>query len=146
MTETKSLYESDLAAWSDRTAELLRAGRFSEVDIEHVAEEIESLGRSDRRQLKKRITEIIEHMLKLYLLTGHDRESNERGWKLSVVNQQIGLDRLFEESPSLRTRLTPEFLAGCYREGVRDFEAGDFGCYAKAPRECPWNWAEILGR
>ena len=144
MTKTKSLYESDLVAWSDRNAELLRSGRFNEIDAENVAEEIESLGRSDKRQMDNRIAEIIGHLLKLDLLTGWDRESNERGWRLSVAKQQVGLRRLFKESPSLRARLTPEYLIECYRQGMEEFEASDFGCYAKAPRECPWSWMEIL--
>jgi len=140
----KSLYETDLVAWSERNAELLRAGRFSEVDIENVAEEIESLGRSDKRQLKNRIAEIIEHKLKLYLLTGYDREANERGWKDSIRKQQRGIEDLFEESPSLRTSLTPEFLTKCYKAGADDFERSDFGSYARPPRECPFTWEEIL--
>ena len=144
-TKTESLYDTDLAAWSERTAALLRAGRFDEVDIENVAEEIESLSRSDKRQLKNRITEIIEHKLKLFLLTGFDRESNERGWNNSIRHQRHGIESLFDESPSLRSRLTPEYLAECYRKGAKDFAAGDFGCYAKAPRTCPFTWEAILG-
>lgn len=142
----KSLYEQDLVAWSERNAELLRAGRFDEVDIENVAEEIESLGKSDRRQLKSRVTEIIEHKLKLYLLHGIDREPNERGWNLSIKTQRSGIEDLIQESPSLKPRLAdPEFLEACYKAGVRDFENSEFGCYAKPPRECPFSWAEILG-
>ena len=145
MTKTKTLYDSDLVAWSERNAALLRAGQFSEVDIENVAEEIESLGRSDKRQLKNRVVEIIEHKLKLFLLVGGDRQNNERGWNLSIAKQQSGIKDLLEESPSLRTLLTAQFLVKCYEEGARDFAAGDFGCFANAPRECPWGWAEVLG-
>jgi hypothetical protein len=47
-TTTKSLYDTDFVEWTARTAELLREGRFDEVDLEHLAEEVEDLGRSDR--------------------------------------------------------------------------------------------------
>jgi hypothetical protein len=144
MTKTTSLYESDLVAWSERNADLLRAGRFSEVDIENVAEEIESLGRSDKKQLKSRVTEIIEHMLKLDLMTGDDRTRNERGWSNSIRLQRRGIERLLKESPSLRPMLNDWFLSECYKEGAEDFAGSDFGCYANAPRQCPWSWSEIL--
>jgi Domain of unknown function DUF29 len=141
----KTLYETDAALWSERQARLLREGRFDEVDVGNIAEEIESLGRSDKRQLGRRIAEIIEHKLKLDLLSGRDRHENERRWNMSIAKQRVGIEHLFRESPSLRGMLTPEFLAECYGDGVRDFTDSDFGSYAKAPRECPFTWEEILG-
>ena len=72
----QSLYTSDIALWSEEMARLLRERRFDEVDVENVAEEIESLGRSDKQQLENRIIEIIEHLLKLDLMTGDDRTRN----------------------------------------------------------------------
>jgi len=140
----QNLYKSDIALWSEDMARLLRERRFDEVDVENVAEEIESLGRSDKQQLENRIIEIIEHLLKLDLMTGDDRTRNERGWNNSIREQQRRIARLFKESPSLRTMLTPEFLEECYQEGVKSYAASDFGCYANAPRECPFTWEEIL--
>lgn len=65
----KLLYETDFAEWSDRTAALIRAGKFSEVDVENVAEEIESLGKSEH-QLRHRIVQVLEDLLKLRLTSG----------------------------------------------------------------------------
>ena len=59
-----SLYEEDFAAWAGETARLLRDGRFSEIDVEHVAEEIEDLGKSAKRELLSRLTVLVTHLLK----------------------------------------------------------------------------------
>ena len=54
-TTTKTLYDTDFAEWSARTAELLRAGRYDELDIENVAEEIESLGKAERKSVRAQL-------------------------------------------------------------------------------------------
>ncbi|KJR40051.1 protein of unknown function DUF29, partial [Candidatus Magnetoovum chiemensis] len=59
----KSLYETDFYQWSLKTAELLRQGRFTELDIENAAEEIESLGRNNKRELGSRLMVLIMHLL-----------------------------------------------------------------------------------
>ncbi|HEX4715608.1 MAG TPA: DUF29 domain-containing protein [Ktedonobacteraceae bacterium] len=133
-----NLYETDFAAWVGRNVELLRSGRFSEVDVENVAEEIESLGRRDRRELKNRIIEIIEHLLKITLLPDCD---SVRGWRVSVVKQRAAIQDLLEESPSLRACLTQEFLVRCYREGREQFEIGN---PANAPEQCMFTWVDVL--
>ncbi|MDM9581882.1 MULTISPECIES: DUF29 domain-containing protein [unclassified Nostoc] len=58
------LYETDFAAWTEKTVQLIRAGQFREVDWNAVIEEIESLGRSERRELKSRLEVLLQHLLK----------------------------------------------------------------------------------
>ena len=60
---TASLYDQDFAVWTSETARLLRAGRFDEIDIEHVAEEIEDMGKRDKRELHSRLTVLLLHLL-----------------------------------------------------------------------------------
>jgi hypothetical protein len=131
-----NLYETDFVAWVGRNVELLRSGRFDEVDVINVAEEIESLGRSDRREFKGRIVDIIEHLLKLKL-----PQPSERSWRVSVVKQRIAVANLLEESPSLRTSLTQEFLAMCHCSARQQL------CIegVEAPEEYIFTWEEILG-
>ncbi|KJR43812.1 protein of unknown function DUF29, partial [Candidatus Magnetoovum chiemensis] len=58
----QSLYETDFYAWSIKTAELIRQGRLTELDLENIAEEIESLGRNNKRELESRLTVLIMHL------------------------------------------------------------------------------------
>jgi hypothetical protein len=140
-TTTKALYNKDFAEWSDRTAALIRAGRFHEIDVENVAEEIESLGKSERHQLRSRIVQILEHLLKLKLTTGPLRENNERGWRGSIRRQQGEIEQVVCDSPSLKDRLTREMLESCYRTAAGTV-ATEYA--VKPPALCPFGWGDVL--
>jgi hypothetical protein len=58
------LYDDDFYAWANEQAALLRAGRLSEADLEHIAEEIESMGRTEKRELISHLTVLLGHLLK----------------------------------------------------------------------------------
>src|SRR6266852_2380963 len=104
-----SLYDEDFAVWTAETARLLRAGRFDEVDIEHVAEEIEDMGKRDKRELHSRLTVLILHLLKWKW----QPEKQTQGWQATLLTQRAELDRLLEDSPSLR-RATAAAVARVY--------------------------------
>jgi Domain of unknown function DUF29 len=70
MADTSQLYDRDFYLWTRETAEALRARRFADLDIEHVAEEIEDRGKSNKRELECRITQILEHLLRLKMSKG----------------------------------------------------------------------------
>lgn len=104
-TQTK-LYDRDFVAWCDDTAAHLRARRFHELDLASLIEEIESLGRSDRREIKNRLDVLLNHLLKrLYVASMEDY----RGWELTIREQRKRLRRLLEDSPSLRADLIESF-------------------------------------
>jgi hypothetical protein len=75
------------------------AGKFNEIDAENVAEEIDSLGKSERHQLRSRVAQILEHQLKLSLTAGPLRENDERGWRGSIRRQQGEIRQLSSDSP-----------------------------------------------
>jgi len=106
MTKLKTLYDRDFFAWSREQAEALRnAGRLrtnEPVDWENVAEEIESLGRSERRELGSRIRQIVEHLVKLQLSPASEPRA---GWRDSIRQQRREIADLLEDSPSLRAQL-----------------------------------------
>ena len=115
-------YDNDFYGWTQEQAAKLRrllAERANlDLDFENIAEEIDSLGRSDYRQLRSRLEEICIHLLKLhYSLSWEPR----RGWKNSVDGQRYSLARLLAESPSLKRRL-PEALAEGYEDALRHFD------------------------
>ena len=136
----KNLYDTDFALWAEHTAELIRSGRFEAVDLEHVAEEIEDMGRRDLRELSSRLERTLEHALKLRLVGGVDHARNERGWRASMARQQSNIQGLLAQSPSLRRRI-PELMAGAYSAAAR---VVTIEYDVTAPAECPWTAEELL--
>lgn len=104
------LYEQDFVAWTEAQAGRLRAAGAArlnaDVDWEHVAEEIEDLGRSTVRELRSRLATIIEHLLKLRDSPATDPRP---GWVRTVVRERLEVKGLLKENPSLRSRL-PDLL------------------------------------
>jgi hypothetical protein len=99
-----SEYDTDLVLWSREQADLLRRMGAGErvndrVDWEHVAEEIQSLGNSDRRDVRSRIHTVLRHLIKLQVSPA---DQPRTGWKHTIVEQRIQIERLLEDSPSLR--------------------------------------------
>ena len=91
------LYQADIAAWAEQQADALRRRAANEIDWENVAEEIESLARSDRREIRNRLAIICEHLLKWAY-----RPKRVGSWRGSVVEARDQITRLVQESPSLR--------------------------------------------
>lgn len=106
MSEGADLYERDFVAWTEEQAARIRAAAATHanlaIDWENVAEEIESLGKSDARELQSRLTTIIELLLKL---RHSPAEEPRGGWAGTVVRARAEAEGLMEESPSLRARL-----------------------------------------
>ena len=71
MTRNTVDYEKDFYAWTVEQARLLRSGELSEIDVENIAEEIESMGRSERREIGNRLTVLLSHLLKWHTSAGH---------------------------------------------------------------------------
>jgi hypothetical protein len=109
MPDVKTLYDEDFVAWSQQQAEALRStakgGSNQQLDWENLAEEIESLGRSERRELRSRISTIIEHFTKLSHSPAFDPRND---WRQTVRRQRVEISRLLESSPSLRREI-PDF-------------------------------------
>lgn len=109
-----SQYESDFYAWTQDQASALRrmaAERANtELDLENLAEEVESMGGSDRRELGNRLEIILIHLLKLaYCFYVEPRKT----WANSVQAQRKSIERLFKQSPSLR-RLASDYMEEAY--------------------------------
>src|SRR5437016_556236 len=98
-------YNQDFYAWIMHNAKLLRQGKFSQVDVEHVAEELESMGKSDKRELSNRLALLLAHLLKWKFQA--ERRSNS--WKYTIEEQRFELNELLEDSPSLNHELDLKF-------------------------------------
>ena len=134
-----SLYETDFVEWSERTAKLLREGRFEDIDLANVAEEIESLGRSDRRQLRNRMRVLLAHLLKSQVAPGIQTGS----WRATILEQRSRLEQLLSDSPSLRSAL-PAVVADVYPRAV-ELASTEMQLPAETfPRQCPYTQEQIL--
>ncbi len=91
-------YETDFYAWTIEQARLLRGGDLSVIDAANIAEEIESMGRSDRRELQSRLVVLTMHLLKWR----HQPGVRSRSWSATIEEQRLQIENLFAELPSLR--------------------------------------------
>lgn len=117
-----SLYETDFYAWTREEATKLRRlldeRVNTDLDLENLAEEVESMGRSNRAQLDTRLANLIEHLLKLaFSLAWEPR----RQWQLSVRGQRHSITRLLRQNPSLRRELV-EVFEDAYTRAVAEFD------------------------
>jgi Domain of unknown function DUF29 len=102
MTKTDTLYERDFVAWCEDTAAKLRRRDIDNLDFENLIEEVESLGRSDRRELKNRLMVLFAHILKRMYVNSPE---NFNGWELTIIEQRRQIRDFLEESPSLKPYL-----------------------------------------
>ena len=133
------LYDEDFLLWTQKTARLLRDGHLDELDIEHLAEEIECMGTSQRRELESRLTVLLTHLLKW----GWQHAKRSRSWKATAANQRAELRRLFRQSPSLKNQVA-EAIAESYEDARRQASL-QTGLAAEifSPR-CPFTGEQIL--
>lgn len=94
-----TLYDRDYLLWTEDTVNQLRNKKFHRLDLANLIEEIEDLGKSQKRELKSHLVEFLEHILKRTYI---DLPDCYRGWVESVDKQRIALRRLLKDSPSLK--------------------------------------------
>jgi hypothetical protein len=137
-------YDTDLLTWSERQAVLLRrraAGELvndAEIDWPNVAEEIESVGRSERRELRNGLARLLQHLLKWR----YQPEHRSRSWRTTTATQRREIEALLADSPSLRATL-PDVLAVAYR-AARDDAITETGLL-DLPEASPFTVEQALG-
>ncbi|VXD24523.1 conserved hypothetical protein [Planktothrix serta PCC 8927] len=104
-----NLYEKDYYQWLNKTAYLLAEGRFSDLDIPNLVEEIESMGKSQKRAIESYLNVLLLHLLKRKYQPGHRSGS----WRGSIRNSRWGIHKRIQESPSLKSYPQDVFLE-CY--------------------------------
>jgi hypothetical protein len=134
-----SLYERDFHAWTSEQAALLRARKFSSADIDNIAEEIESMGRSERRELVNRLSVLALHLLKWRFQPALRGAS----WRLSIEEQRYRLASHLRDNPSLKSK-----LGGAISEG---YDLAVIICARETglskqglPATCPWTFEHMM--
>jgi hypothetical protein len=136
MSET---YDRDFYAWANEQAALLRAGRLGEADIAHIAEEIESMGKTEKRELVSRLKVLLLHLLKWQYQPGLRGAS----WEASISVQRNDLDDHLADNPSLKA-LLPEAIERAYRSAVLAAKAETGLPGSTFPSLCPWSFAQMM--
>ncbi|WP_120799971.1 DUF29 domain-containing protein [Thiocapsa rosea] len=132
-------YDDDLVGWAAANAALLRAGRLSQVDALHLAEELEDLGKSERRSLTSHLCNLTLHLLKWQFQPGLRGPS----WRLSVNNARAAAAEILEDSPSLRPAL-PALIDKAYPLARRNALAETGLPEATFPQDCPYAIDQLL--
>ena len=132
-------YDTDIVAWAREQARLLRAGRFNGLDIEHIAEEIEDVGKSEQRELESRMALLLAHLIKWQ----QQPERRGNSWRRRIKERRKVIARRLEKTPSLKADLQDagwwELVWGDAVSAVlNEVELDDL------PEVYPWTAADIL--
>jgi hypothetical protein len=136
---TPSLYEQDFYAWANEQAALLRAGQLSAADIEHIAEEIESMGKTEKRELVNRLAVLLLHLLKWQyqpMLRGPS-------WRATIRIQRLDIARHLIDNPSLRAKHVEAIRDG-YAKALIRASAETGLTEGTFPGTYPWSFDQLI--
>jgi hypothetical protein len=135
----ENLHASDFFGWTAQQAELLRAGKIDEIDREHLAEEIEDMGKSLQREFVSRLTILLLHLLKWQFQSGYQGNS----WRYTIEEQRDQLADHLQDNPSLKQKI-PQAVERAYKY-ARTGAAKETGLIKNTfPEDCPWSFKQVL--
>lgn len=136
---SNTLYDRDFFAWANEQAALLRSGLLSEADIDHIPEEIESIGKTEKRELVNRLAGMLMCLLKWQFQPGRRGAS----WQTTIRVQRLALVRHMADNPSLKATLLDSIAEG-YGDAVIE-AAGETGLLESSlPTICPWPFEQFM--
>ncbi len=136
---SNTLYDQDFFAWTNEQARLLRAGNLAAADIEHIAEEIESMGKAEKRELLSRLVVLLTHLLKWQ----YQPERRGKSWRNTVATQRLDVADHLADNPSLRAK-PGQAVEDAYKR-ARLAAANETDLDAEAfPSICPWSFEQIM--
>lgn len=134
-----TLYDSDFYAWTQEQAKLLRENKWDLVDVMNLIEEIETLGRQERKELRNRLGILLGHLLKWQ----YQSENRSNSWLATIQEQRREVENLIQENPSLKPYLT-EALPVAYKSGL-DLAVRETNLpYATFPENCSYTLEQVL--
>ena len=139
MPVKSALYDDDFYAWSGQQAALLRAGQLAQADIDNIAEEIDSMGRMEKRELVSRLTILLLHALKWQF----QPKKRGRSWQLSLDEQRFQVASHLADNPSLKARLA-EAMAEAYHVAVLKAARETRLTKARFPAACPYLFEQMM--
>ena len=141
MNTQQSLYEQDYYAWTMDTVEKLKHGHFEQIDVDHLMEEVESMGISERSALESRMVVLIMHLLKWQI-----QQSNRcNSWKATIEQQRLRIKKLLKKMPSLKNILTEIFNdEDNYKDAVLSASKETGLSKSTFPNELPYTLEQLL--
>ena len=132
-------YQTDIIAWANEQAALIRTGKFDQLDLEHLAEEIEDVGKSEQRELENRMAVLLAHLLKWQF----QPERRGASWQATIKAQRKGVVSRLKKTPSLKASLSDQDWVelawdDALAQAMNETGLGTF------PEKCPWNMADVL--
>jgi len=128
-------YDSDFYAWAMEQANLLRAGKLNEIDTVNLIEEIESMGRSEKRELENRLVMLLQHLLKWQFQPSHQG----RSWRLTIEEQRREIPYVIEDNPSLKNALD-DIVQRAYAKATKAAASETDLPILTFPQKCPWSF------
>lgn len=138
-TAPTSLYEQDFYLWTQTMAAALRLGNFTQLDLQNLIEEVDALGRRDRRELERRLTTLLMHLLKWQF----QPEMRSGSWRGTIAEQRLRITKLLKESPSLRSPFE-QLLLPCHEDARLLASAETSLAIETFPENCPYKLSQTL--
>ncbi len=133
------VYDDDVVAWAQEQAQLLRNGQWLRLDVEHLAEEIEDVGKSEKRALVHRLAVLVEHLYKWQA----QPERRGNSWLTTIRLQRLQVQRLLARMPSLRAMMADnDVRIGVWDDAVLLLVKET--ALADIPPRCPWTLQQVL--
>ncbi|MEA5619501.1 DUF29 domain-containing protein [Cronbergia sp. UHCC 0137] len=140
-TQAKSiLHETDYQQWIETTLQHLRNQDFNQLDLEHLIEEIEAMGKSDKRELQNRLIILLIHLLKWK----YQPENQSNSWLSTIDEQRRQILFIFEDSPSLEKKYLDMVFNKCYQMARKSASKETKLPISVFPDSCPFSQPEIF--
>lgn len=136
---TTTLYDQDFYAWTQRQIELLQAQQWEQVDLHNLVEEIASLGKRERQELRNRLGVLLGDLLKWR----YQSEARSKSWFYTIKEQRQEIERHLRENPSLKPYLSEAIEIG-YEKGLNLVGKETPLDPTQLPQVCPFSEAEIF--
>ncbi len=135
------LYDLDFVDWVSQTVGLLREGRFDELDLAHLIEEVEDLGNRHRDAIDSQLTRLLMHLLKWQ----HQAERRSSSWESSIRESRKQISRLLRKYPSLKPYFEAQ-IEQCYQDAVEDASDETGLSSISFPSDCLYEADQILSQ
>lgn len=136
--EMTAIYDTDFYTWTQQQVVLLKLGRFADIDLENIIEEIESMGRSEKRELESRLTVLLQHLLKWQ----YQPARRGKSWELTIKAQRIDFLKVLRDNPGLKSKLSG-ILLDAYQLAVVKASQETGLDESIFPSNCPWSFEKI---
>lgn len=140
-TNPQALYDQDFCRWIEATISVLKSGNLADLDRQNLIEEMDALGKREKRELENRLITLFEHALKRQYVP---LEDCYRGWEVTIRRTQKEILKILRDSPSLQNHLQAIFI-DCYQEALENMQL-EYDASFPINYPFPTEWDQLLTR